>query len=54
MSPVRIVTGGAADLPDGLADDEFWRTVRAGDPAPSTGPPGREAFVEGGFLARTS
>ncbi|MCA1845376.1 MAG: DegV family EDD domain-containing protein [Actinobacteria bacterium] len=68
MSPVRIVTDGAADLPDGVAEalgirvvrgpvhlngsdwhgtiEEFWRAVRAGDPAPSTAPPGREAFAE--------
>jgi DegV family protein with EDD domain len=68
MSPVRIVTDGAADLPDGVAEalgvrvvrgpvhlngsdwhgsiDEFWQAVRAGDPAPSTGPPGPDAFTE--------
>ncbi|MCA1842924.1 MAG: DegV family EDD domain-containing protein [Actinobacteria bacterium] len=26
--------------------DEFWTAVRAGDRAPSTGPPGRDAFAE--------
>jgi DegV family protein with EDD domain len=68
MSPVRIVTDGAADLPEGIAEslgirvvrgpvhldgsdwhgaiDDFWRAVRGGDPVPSTGPPGREAFTE--------
>lgn len=68
MSPVRIVTDGGADLPDGVAEslgirivrgpvhlngsdwrgtiDDFWRVVHAGDPAPSTAPPGREAFAE--------
>jgi DegV family protein with EDD domain len=68
MHAVRIVTDGAADLPDEVVEslgirvvrgpvhingadwhgslDEFWRAVRAGDPAPSTGPPGPEAFSD--------
>lgn len=68
MSPVRIVTDGAADLPEGMAEalgirvvrgpvhlngsdwrgsvEEFWRVVHTGQQAPSTGPPGREAFTE--------
>ena len=66
MGAVRIVTDGAADLPDEAVEsfgirvvrgpvhidgvgwhgspDEFWRAVRAGGPAPSTGPPSPEAF----------